>query len=70
MSVSVKAWNDALVFYQDGDDDDAVPEPALLIHIDQGGTLVIQQESRAITINRASFAALLRTLRTFLPGLS
>lgn len=45
------AQNKARVLYQQSEQDFA--EPALLIHTDNGGALVIEQEDRYITLNRA-----------------
>ena len=45
-----KAWNDATVFWQQSESDGA--EAALLVHVDNGGTLVINQDGQEIVLNR------------------
>ncbi len=42
------------VLFQTHDDECNIPEPAILIHVDSCGTIVLEQEDRHITVNRAS----------------
>lgn len=42
-------WQAGRVLWQEGDDN-GLPEPAILAHVDNGGCLILQQEDRWITI--------------------
>lgn len=66
--MTIPVWNLGRVLYQTADEDSSLPEAAVLIHVDNGGALVLQQEGRQIVLNRASLAELLRELRAYLPG--
>jgi hypothetical protein len=61
-TTTILVLNQGRVLYQDADGD-GLPEPALLIHRDEGETLVIQQEDRWITLNNSSLRALIAELR-------
>ena len=51
----IPVWQAGRVFWQEGDDDENyLPEPALLVHVDNGGCLILQQEDRYITITRSA----------------
>lgn len=60
---TIPVWNRGRVLYQETAATEEIPEPALLIHVDNGGTLVIDQEGRQITINRGSLKPLIAELR-------
>ena len=52
------------VLWQTGDDPDCpIPEPAIAIHTDATGLLMLDQEGREILINRASVPELIATLK-------
>ena len=44
-------WNHGHVIWQRAADCDEIPEAALLAHIDNGGTLVIEQEEQSIVVS-------------------
>ena len=46
-----KVWNDGIVFYQQSADDDSIGNAAVIVHRDNGGTLLISQEGRDIVID-------------------
>lgn len=60
---TIPVWHHGRVLYQETGDGEEIPEPALLIHVDNGGTLVIDQEGRYITINRGTLKPLIAELR-------
>lgn len=51
------------ILFQTPDEDFGVPEPAIGISIDTSGTIVLQQESDTILVNRASVRELCEVLR-------
>lgn len=46
-----KGFNDVQVLYQIAADNDCLPNEAILIHRDNGGTLVIQQQESSIVLD-------------------
>lgn len=50
--MSEPVWNHGEVFWQEGGED--LPEPAILIHVDNGGAMILQQENRYITLTRTA----------------
>ena len=58
----IKADPPAAIFWQSGDDDNPMGEPALLVQRYSDTTTIIQEE-RYININNASIPALIKLLR-------
>jgi hypothetical protein len=58
-----KVWKSARVIWQRAVDD-GVPEAAILAHIDNGGTIVLEQENQSLVISPAAVPELVKVLRT------
>jgi hypothetical protein len=58
-----KVWKSARVIWQRAVDD-CVPEAAILAHIDNGGTIVLEQENQSLVISPAAVPELVKVLRT------
>ena len=56
-------WNHGHVIWQRAADCDEIPEAALLAHIDNGGTLVIEQEEQSIVVSPRAVDELCKVLR-------
>ena len=61
MSAS-KVFNSGVIVWQHGDDEN-VGNPALLLHVDNGNTLVLEQEGREICIDWSTVEPLIKALR-------
>lgn len=59
----VKLWNKPHILYQSGDDDDMIPNSALAVHVDNGGSLIITQEHESICLNFATVPELCKLLK-------
>lgn len=59
----VKPWNQPHVIYQTADADDAIPNPTIIVHVDNSGTLCITQESECICLNYATVPELCKLLK-------
>lgn len=62
MSVT-KVLNKGRVVWQIPDEQVGVPEAAVLIHLDNGGTLVLEQENRYIDVSKAAVPEICRVLK-------
>lgn len=58
-----KVMHRGRIVYQTADEDCSMPEPALIVQVDNGGTLILQQENRYLTINRNAIPELIKALK-------
>ncbi len=57
-----RIYNHAHMLYQTADDDRDFPNPSLLIHMDNGDTVCIEQEDRELCLNKATIPELIKVL--------
>lgn len=50
----VKGYNQVRVIYQAGESDNEIGNEAIMVHIDNGGTLILSQGSDTIVLNRGT----------------
>lgn len=55
----------AIVLYQDADKDCDLPEETLIVTVDAGNTLFIQQRDQYIVLNRSSIPTLSKIFKDF-----
>ena len=58
-----KLFNEPHVLWQTADGDHELPEPAIAVHVDNAGVLVLEQEGRPITVTWASLPELIGQLK-------
>ena len=56
-----KVWNTGTILWQEGDAD-GISNAALLIHRDNGGTLILQQENDCIVLDDSTVRPLVQLL--------
>lgn len=59
----VKLFNHAHILYQTPDLEGELPNEAIAGHIDNGGTILLEQEGREICISRATVPELCKLLK-------
>lgn len=64
MSV-VRVFDRGHVVFQETDLGCELPEPAILTHVDTGGTFVLQQEKQSITVNWSTLPELIGLLKEY-----
>lgn len=62
MSIT-KSFNHGRVVYQTADSDDELCEPAVLVHVDNGGFVLLSQDGREIVLNRATLKDLVTAIK-------
>lgn len=58
-----KLFNHPLVIYQTADSDADRPNPAIAAHIDNGGTICLEQERDTLCIDRGTVPDLIKALK-------
>jgi hypothetical protein len=61
--VTSTVWNRGVVIWQDADEEEFAPEPAILLHQDNGHTIIAEQEGRVITFTTAGALEFAKRLR-------
>jgi hypothetical protein len=57
-----KVWNQGTVVWQEADLEACVPEVAILVHVDNGGVIVLEQEGRHIVVGKGTVKGLCKVL--------
>ena len=58
-----KVWNNGHVLWQIAPEDTGIAEQAIVAHVDNGGTLCLEQEENCITVNWESVPELIHLLK-------
>ena len=58
-----KVWNHGRLVYQSAEVDDDVPNEAVLVHIDNGGSLCLEQAGSVIVLNRGTLKDLTAAIK-------
>jgi hypothetical protein len=61
--VITKLFNNPRILSQTADDDDSIEEPAIALHTDAGGLIILNQGGNEILVNKNSVNELCKVLK-------